>query len=148
MTDEERLSREALVKRAAVAAGAVYAAPVLTSVSHAGPDAKAGACPSCGNATKCCDVLNSCGGNCGCFLVFEDRSRRACIELRGGLCASFPSCTSQAECGAGQCCVCTCCHEAVGRRSACQGCVGICGQQCSGSSRPTRGARTGAKLYV
>ena len=38
MTDQERINRETLLKRAAAVAGAVYLAPVLTSAASAGSD--------------------------------------------------------------------------------------------------------------
>ena len=38
MTDQERIDRETLLKRAAAVAGAVYLAPVLTSAAAAGSD--------------------------------------------------------------------------------------------------------------
>jgi hypothetical protein len=100
-------------------------------------------CHLCGSATKCCDSLNQCGsGNCGCFLIFEDRSQAACVELIGGLCADLNPCTSTADCGAGQCCVCTCCDN-KGGRSLCLGCIGVCMDRCFGAVRaaPRRAAR-------
>ena len=38
MTEQERIDRETLLKRAAAVAGAVYLAPVLTSAAAAGSD--------------------------------------------------------------------------------------------------------------
>ena len=58
MTEQERISREALVKRAAAAAGAVYAAPVLTSAAAAAEP------ESCHG--RICTTDDDCPSRCGC----------------------------------------------------------------------------------
>ena len=52
MTDQERITREKLLKRAAAAAGAVYAAPVLTSSAGAAINQRCKG-QACGSDAKC-----------------------------------------------------------------------------------------------
>jgi hypothetical protein len=68
MTDEQRISRAALLKRAAAVAGAAYLAPVLTSNAAANVEACKGRCGPPGKPGK--KGLRKCrlrgGPNCIC----------------------------------------------------------------------------------
>jgi hypothetical protein len=95
MTDQERITREQLLKRAAAAAGAVYVAPVLTS-SAAGAIAARCKGQRCGSDAKC---QKRGGPNCFCV-------NGACtIQEPGCSCArTDPNpCSLLEVCGAGNC---------------------------------------------
>jgi hypothetical protein len=57
MTERERIDRETLIKRAALAAGAIYVTPLLTSASGAELDDDWAKCP---NANKSCAKFEDC----------------------------------------------------------------------------------------
>ena len=63
MTDQERITREKLLKRAAAVAGAVYAAPVLTSSAGAAINQRCKG-QRCGSDAKC---QKRGGSNCFCI---------------------------------------------------------------------------------
>lgn len=175
MTEQDRIDREALLRRAGAVAGAVYAAPVLTPSAAAGIErprrcragkkcgtlrdcrnrkgetciccpenmenpftcqrswAACGGCKdNCVGSAEPCDSLHQCGGNCGCFILAASGGQHLCVELRNGLCASYPPCDKNtgSGCPPGMCCLDTCCP------------MGICTDpKCySGSHGPVRGS--------
>ena len=108
MTDQERIDRETLLKRAAAVAGAVYLAPVLTSAAAAGTEGCASFTCSkkkkkwkkkhrkkCQNSGAGCDCpapgTPCAGGGQGCACTRQ--SPTACSGLEacgtGGGCACF-----------------------------------------------------------
>lgn len=100
MTEQDRISRETLLKRAAVAAGAVYVAPVLTSSGAA-----ASACSSqpCRHDRKCrrlggraCKCIN---GRCG-RADGKECGPRCCFD---GGCGPLVLCDESGQCDRGDC---------------------------------------------
>src|SRR5262245_16999175 len=66
MTEQERIDRAALLRRAVAVAGAVYAAPALTSSARAEADACAGhRCEPGRTGRRKCRKAG--GKHCGCF---------------------------------------------------------------------------------
>lgn len=93
MTDQERISRETLLKRAAAVAGAVYVAPVLTS-------AAAAESPESCHRTPCRDDID-CPSRCACNVrVGYCRPRKVC---NGQPCRTSRQCRKKG--GAGCRCV-------------------------------------------
>jgi hypothetical protein len=104
MTEQERLSRAALLTRAVAAAGAVYAAPDLASSAGAEVDACAG--QRCASGKKGIRKCRKRGGRgCGCYLGTCGRRDDHCPHDR---CIHVGPCTQVWEpCQTGNCsCVC------------------------------------------
>jgi hypothetical protein len=123
MTEQERLSREALLKRAAAISGGVYFAPILTAVSSSAVGA--GKCRGrCGKqkAGKCSDKgmikcfnLDFCppgpSGAASCTCVPSGRRYCKCRCAGGGCgpddrCAPGTPCEVANFCNSGQTCIC------------------------------------------
>ena len=91
MTDQERITREKLLKRAAVAAGAVYAAPVLTSSAGAGVDQRCKG-QKCGSDAKC---QKRGGSNCFCIngaCTIREPGDCPCTRLDPNACSPLELC--------------------------------------------------------
>jgi hypothetical protein len=121
LTEQERIDRETLLRRATAVAGAVYAAPVLTPAAAAGADA----CPCRANGPYC-GYIKACGrGNCGCLFWNNPREMTGkiaralghCIYMEDGLCDTFAekhgTCPGgkDSECPEGKVCFNSCCDE-------------------------------------
>ena len=97
MTDQERITRERLLKRAAAVAGAVYVAPALTSVAAAeSPE-------SC--HTMFCSGDTDCPERCFCKMdIGYCRPRKVC---NGQLCRTNRQCRRKGgrtcKCVGGKC---------------------------------------------
>lgn len=100
MTEEERINRETLLKRAAAVAGAVYVAPALTSSAAAETVACSGQpCQPGRKGRRKCKKKG--GKTCTCI---EGRCRETCVEEER--CAGVnPPCVPR-SCGVDPGCVC------------------------------------------
>jgi hypothetical protein len=145
VTEQERIDRETLLKRAAAAAGALYVAPVLTASAVGSADARSGQCP-CYNTNGLCGYTVPCGDNCGCFRYGRYGRRNVgrwahCIYMEDGLCDTFMhkhgTCPGgdDSECGEGKVCFYSCCNEIHGYPPLCAEC-------CSGRSGPAPAPRS------
>jgi hypothetical protein len=86
MTEQERIDREALLKRAAALAGAVYAAPVLTSLAGAEVE-----------RPRRCKVGRKCKTSRDC----RNRRKQPCVCCPEGTAKAFTCQRSISECGGG-----------------------------------------------
>lgn len=112
MTEQERINREALLRRAAAVAGAVYFAPVLTSIAAAETqECPSFVCKSQKKRKKCrkvgagkgktcdCAVGQACHAHvpsCGC--TREDPNACSPLEMCGG-CGGNGACFQDAQVG-------------------------------------------------
>ncbi|SRR6266511_1969042 len=135
---KDGISRRKMLKRVGAGAAIAWSAPILTSIGTPA-FAQYGGCASCDAGQVCtpdCDVVRVCHGNanCGCFRNV-DTSGCCCGDLKDGFCASFPPCTTGADCAGfpGTVCVASCCPTGI--------CISPCGTAGSG-----RNAGSGARL--
>jgi hypothetical protein len=114
MTEQDRIDRETLLRRAAAAAGAVYVAPVLT----AGAAAEPSACTSepCRKSKRCrrrggkgCKCMD---GRCG-RADGTECGPRCCGD---GGCGPLVVCDESGQCGTGDC---ACMTNAANRAAHC-----------------------------
>jgi hypothetical protein len=100
MTDQERLDRQSLLKKAAAVAGAVYFAPVLTSAAGASTEACASQkCkPGPKGETKCAKK-----GGADCHCKAGSNPKKGTCETSGGSCKACnhtgPQCGPLEACG-------------------------------------------------
>jgi hypothetical protein len=96
MTEQQRMDREALLKRAAAAAGAVYFAPVLTSAASADVAACKGKCK---NDTKCFNK-----GGAGCRCVIKSGKKKGKCKVQQQSCGADDRCSPGTPCDVAQFC--------------------------------------------
>ena len=128
MTDQERMNRESLLKKAAAVAGAVYFAPVLTSAALADTqECPTFLCKSKRKRKKCRKVPPGKGATCDCAVG------QNCHPTGGGGCSQDPRCTSGGDpcaplepCGDGSCA----CFQCVGGGGA-KNCMAFRSNFCS-----------------
>jgi hypothetical protein len=177
VTEQERIDRETLLKRAAAAAGAVYVAPVLAPAasgevarcqgqpcSHDGKCRRTGGsihckcvdgrcrstvCP-CQNVGPRCGLLEPCGGsNCACYRDGHYENPGHCIYLEDTNCDTFVE--KHGTCPGGD--DSECADGKVCFDSCCSG-FGyppLCAECCSGrTGAPTSrsGVMSGPRLHV
>jgi hypothetical protein len=114
LTEQERIDRETLLRRAVAVAGAVYVAPLLTASAAGSVDACSG--QRCRRHRKCrrmggvdckcvdgrcrsavcpctahgrCDSVEECGQRCRCEYDGHGNNPGRCIYEEGGLCDTF-----------------------------------------------------------
>jgi hypothetical protein len=109
MTEQQRMDREALLKRAAAAAGAVYFAPVLTSAASAGVAAPCkGRCKAGDPGERKCQLKG--GGDCHCIVkAGKKKGRCKLAQPRCGAddrCAPGTPCDVALFCNSSQTCIC------------------------------------------
>lgn len=109
MTEQERIDREALLKRAAAAAGALYVAPVLTSTTGAetGTPCRGRCKAGAGGEAKC---QSKGGTDCHCSVAPGKKWGRCRVSKFGcgqdERCGPQEACEAPRFCSGNQACVC------------------------------------------
>lgn len=106
MTDQERLDRQSLLKKAAAISGAVYFAPVLTSAASAGTDKKLckGKCKDATKQAKC--RARGGGGKCDCNIGEKCMPAQSGCAPNDPRCPQSTACAGLATCNSGGTCAC------------------------------------------
>jgi hypothetical protein len=102
---------------------------------------------ACTHGGECCDALEQCGTNCGCFLNGHRQNPGHCIRLHD-LCSTYQgahgTCPggNDSECAAGLVCFSSCCDCSLGYPPLCAEC---CHGRTAGVAHSPRGA---GELYL
>jgi hypothetical protein len=96
VTERERMNRQALLRRAAAAAGAIYVAPALTAGAAAEPAACKGKCRS----DRKCEAR----GGIACTCVIRSGKKKGRCKMCAGADSSCPGCPPDDRCALGQPC--------------------------------------------